>query len=126
MTATPMRSACALLALLCLAPAAAAGEADVLDVTVGAEGDRQYRFTVTVSHADEGWDHYADRWEILGPEGEVLGVRELLHPHVDEQPFTRSLGGVGIPAGVNEVQVRARDSVHGYGGAEVMVALPGD
>jgi len=54
----------------------------------------------------------------------VLGVRELAHPHVNEQPFTRSLGGVEIPDGVQEVTIRARDSVHGYGGAELSVELP--
>jgi hypothetical protein len=76
-----------------------------------------------VRHVDEGWDHYADRWEVLSPDGEVLGVRELLHPHVDEQPFTRSLTGVAIPEGVDEVEVRARDSVHGFGGATMRVRL---
>ena len=43
---------------------------------------------VTVQHADTGWDHYADAWEVLAPDGTVLGTRTLLHPHTDEQPFT--------------------------------------
>jgi len=34
------------------------------------------------------------------------------------------LGGVEIPDGVQEVTIRARDSVHGYGGAELSVELP--
>lgn len=115
----------ALGAALVLAPLAAlAGEADVLEVEVTATGAREYRFAVTVEHADEGWDHYADRWEVLGPDGEVLAVRELAHPHVEEQPFTRSLGGIRVPEEVAEVTVRARDSVHGYGGREVRVSLP--
>ena len=50
--------------------------------------------------------------------------RTLLHPHVDEQPFTRSLGGVAIPSDVSRVTVRAGDSVHKYGGHEVLVDLP--
>ncbi len=110
--------------LMILCPAAMAGEADVVDVEVTKRGDGQFRFEVTVRHADEGWEHYADRWDVVGPDGEVLGVRELAHPHVNEQPFTRSLGGVAIPAGVSEVTVRARDSVHGYGGAEITVDVP--
>jgi len=101
-----------------------AGEADVVGVEVTKQGEGRFRFDVTVRHADEGWDHYADRWEVLGPEGAALGVRELAHPHVNEQPFTRSLSGVEIPANVAEVSVRARDSVHGYGGAEMTVAVP--
>jgi len=102
---------------------ARAGEADVLEVEVTAAGEG-YRFAVTVAHADEGWDHYADRFEILTPAGEILGVRTLHHPHVDEQPFTRSLSGVIVPDDLDRVVVRARDSVHGYGGQSVELALP--
>jgi hypothetical protein len=47
-----------------------------------------------------------------------------LHPHENEQPFTRSLTGVAIPDGVTEVTIRAHDSVDGYGGKEFTVALP--
>jgi hypothetical protein len=47
-------------------------------------------------HGDTGWDDYADGWRIETPAGEVLGTRVLHHPHVEEQPFTRSLGGVEI------------------------------
>ena len=73
-----------------LAPMVAlAGEADVVGVEVTKQGQGRFRFDVTVRHADEGWDHYADRWEVLGPDGAALGVRELAHPHVNEQPFTR-------------------------------------
>ena len=103
---------------------ASAGEADVVAAEAFAEGGGAYRFSVTVKHADEGWNHYADRWEVLTSSGEVLGVRTLFHPHVNEQPFTRSLSGVRVPEGVDRVKIRARDSVHEYGGAEVFVELP--
>jgi len=108
-----------------LAPLTAAlgGEADVLEAEVTCNG--HCRFSVTVEHADEGWDHYADKWEILNPDGEVIAVRELAHPHVNEQPFTRSLGRVDLPAGIETVTIRAHDSVHGYGGRELTVDLPG-
>lgn len=96
----------------------------MLDVEVARRADGTYRFDVTVAHADTGWDHYADAFEILAPNGEVLGIRKLLHPHVDEQPFTRSLPGVSIPDGVVEVVVRSHDSVHGYGGMMLEVDLP--
>ena len=97
-----------------------AGEADVIAVVHERAADT-HAFSVTVRHADEGWDHYADRFEIVGPDGTVLAVRELAHPHVDEQPFTRFLGGAHLPQGVDEITVRARDSVHGYGGQELSV-----
>jgi hypothetical protein len=112
-------------ALLCLTPiAAGASEADVLEVSVTPTGDGTWRFDVTVQHTDTGWDHYADAWEVLAPDGTVLGARTLLHPHTDEQPFTRSLIGITIPEGVTEVTVRVHDSVHGHGGKEVSVELP--
>jgi len=100
-----------------------AGEADVVDVKVTRSGAGVYRFDVSVSHADRGWDHYADAWEVLAPDGRVLGKRELLHPHEDEQPFTRSLSGIRVPPGITAVTIRAHDSVHGYGGAELRVEL---
>lgn len=101
-----------------------AGEADVLRVDAAERSSGTWRFRVTVAHADEGWDHYADRWEVLAPDGTPLGTRVLLHPHVDEQPFIRSLDGVAIPPGVNEVTLRAHDSVHGLGGREITLTLP--
>ena len=114
-----------LLALVAFAPGrATAGEADVVAVEAVAEAAGTWRFDVTVAHADEGWEHYADRWEVVAPDGTVLGARVLAHPHVDEQPFTRSLGGVAIPDGIDRVSLRAHDSVHGLGGAEAVVELP--
>ncbi len=104
-------------------PAAGAGEADVVGVHANPEPDGTWRFDVTVAHGDTGWDHYADKWDVVGPDGRVLSTRVLLHPHEAEQPFTRSLGGVVIPPEVSEVTVRAHDSVHGYGGRETIVRL---
>lgn len=103
---------------------AMAGQASVLDVTVLANEDGTYGFNVTVSHADEGWKHYADKWEILDADGKVIASRVLYHPHVDEQPFTRSLGRVEIPIGVTTVTVRAHDTVHGDGARTFSVDLP--
>ena len=47
----------------------------------------------------------------------------MLHPHEDEQPFTRSQSGITIPPDVTQVRVRAHDLVDGYGGREVVVDL---
>ncbi len=102
---------------------ARAGEADVVSVTVAETGTRIYRFDVTVRHEDSGWEHYADLWEVLDPDGRVLATRKLLHPHDTEQPFTRSLNGVPIPSDIARVSVRAHDNVHGYGGAEQTIDM---
>lgn len=80
--------------------------------------------SVTLSHPDTGWDHYADGWRVLSPTGEELGVRVLHHPHVEEQPFTRSLSGVTIPEGLQEIQIEARDNKEGWTGRTKTVALP--
>ena len=90
--------------------------ADVVDVTMTREPAGTYRFDVTVRSADTGWEKYADGWEVRSPDGTVLGTRVLAHPHVDEQPFTRTLTGVAIPAGITEVVVAARDLVDGFCG----------
>ena len=130
--------------ILVLAPAASgAGEADVVAVTLECEaapetepddalvatapnaGERVCLFRVSVSHDDQGWDHYADGWNVMKPGAdEILATRILHHPHVDEQPFERSLAGVRIPAGLERVRVRAHDKLHGHGGLEKTVELP--
>ncbi len=118
-----MRLIATLTALALAASPALADKADVLEVKVRASGGA-FSFDVTVQHADTGWDHYADAWRVVGPDGTAYGTRTLYHPHVDEQPFTRSLSGVAIPDGVGSVTVESHDSVHGWGGAKVDVALP--
>jgi len=102
---------------------AIAGEADVMEVKVSLNQDKSYRFDVTVKHADEGWNHFANKWQILDPNGKVLAERVLHHPHVNEQPFTRSIYSVKIPKGIKSVTVRAGDSVHLFGGLTQDVAL---
>ena len=110
--------------LLLMCTAALAGEADVIEVEVRRIGGDTYKFDVTVRHADEGWEHFANKWEVTAPDGTVIGTRVLAHPHVEEQPFTRSLSGVKIPENLTEVIIRAHDLVHEYGGKTVTVALP--
>ncbi|MGY9045875.1 hypothetical protein P775_01735 [Puniceibacterium antarcticum] len=74
-----------------------------------------WRISVTLRHADTGWDHYADGWQIEDSAGHVITSRELLHPHLQEQPFTRSVSSVVVPDGVRELFVRAHCSVDGWG-----------
>ncbi len=109
-------------ACLLLSPAIHAGEVNIVEV--GVECPSSCTFSVTLEHGDRGWDHYANQWDVLTPDGELLKSRVLYHPHVDEQPFTRSLSGVIIPLEINQVRIRARDTVHGYSPHEVTVDLP--
>jgi len=88
------------------------------------ENGGAFSLAVTPRHADEGWDHYADRWDVVGSDGTVYGTRTLLHPHTDEQPFTRSQSGIALPDGVREVMVRGHDNIHGDGPGKSVV-IPG-
>jgi len=105
--------------LLLLSTAAVAGEADIIDVKTRCH--KECTFYVTVKHQDKGWDHYANRWEVMTVDGKILATRSLLHPHVNEQPFMRSLSHIKIPAGAKKVMVRAHDSIHGYGGKTMTI-----
>ncbi|WP_375688049.1 hypothetical protein [Pseudooceanicola sp. LIPI14-2-Ac024] len=66
--------------------------------------------SVTVQHNDTGWDHYASGWEVLDEAGNRLAYRKLHHPHVTEQPFTRSLHSVLLPDGTRKVYIVAHCS----------------
>ncbi len=91
----------------------AVGGAIVTAVATTSQPDGGYRFAVTVQSPDTGCDQYADWWEVITPEGELLYRRILAHSHVDEQPFERSGGPVAI-APEQTVIVRAHMHPTGY------------
>lgn len=97
---------------------------DVIEVEVTEAGDDLFDFDVTISSPYDSPDRYADAWRVLGSDGTVFGIRELLHDHSAEQPFTRSLTGIEIPSSITEVTVEARDLVNGWGGKTQTVVLP--
>jgi len=116
-----------LLSLSCLlSGTVGAGQAHVLRAEATRQDDGRYHIQATLRHNDTGWDHYANRWEVLGPQGQIIATRVLAHPHVHEQPFTRDLSNITIPSNWTWVRVRAHDLVHGYGGREVTVSVPRD
>ncbi|MBA6262222.1 MAG: hypothetical protein V7780_06285 [Colwellia sp.] len=97
--------------------------AQVTHVLATQESNGSWCFGSSVQHDDQGWDHFADRWEVIDLEGNQLGYRELAHPHVNEQPFTRSQCGIKIPAEISKVIVRAKCNKHGFGGKPFIVNL---
>ena len=100
--------------LLSVALPATADEPVVEDASARQTGST-WSISVTLIHPDTGWDHYADGWEVLDPDGNSLGIRVLAHPHVNEQPFTRSKGNISIPDALDHVLIRAKDNVDGWG-----------
>lgn len=83
-----------------------------------------WAISVTISHTDTGWDDYADGWRILAPDGSELAMRILYHPHVNEQPFTRSLANVSIPDDMGHVLIQAHTNSDGWAKDTVKVMLP--
>ncbi|WP_457649856.1 hypothetical protein [Profundibacter sp.] len=102
------------LALLILAPLPAWAEFPTIEAVKIRPSSNGYDLAVTLKHPDTGWDHYADGWEVLDADGKRLGYRLLAHPHVHEQPFTRSLGGVNIPKGTEKIFIRPHCLVDGW------------
>jgi len=113
---------CLYILLICSAQVLAS-EADVIDAKVIRGDDGSFTFNVTVRHEDEGWNHYADHWLILDNDEQVIAARKLMHPHVKEQPFTRSLSYIQIPDEVTEVTIRAHCSVDNYTGKDMVVKI---
>ena len=109
-------------AFLVLTTAAFAEEPQITSVTAF-ESSGTWRFDVTIAHPDTGWDHYADGWRVLDMDGRELGMRVLAHPHVTEQPFTRSLSGITLPEGTMQVQIQARDLPAGWNAGTTVVDL---
>ncbi len=112
-----------LFATLLFAAPALADPAIVEDVDARPSG-ASWTVSVTISHADTGWDNYADGWRVELRDGTVLGTRVLHHPHVQEQPFTRSLGGVDVPDGTTRLGIRTRTNTDGWSDTVWMLDIP--
>lgn len=108
---------------LLLSLPASADSVKVEHVQFTMTGANVWQVSATLRHSDTGWKHYADAWRVVAAQGKVFGARTLFHPHENEQPFTRNLGGVKIPAGKTIVFVEAHDKVHGWSDDRVRVAL---
>ena len=105
-------------------------DAGVIYVKAILEDNNTWTFHVTIEHPDTGWEDYVNGWDVVTPDGIVLKEKQsepftrlLLHPHENEQPFTRSQSGISVPDGVNQLIVRAHDIVTGYGGKEIIIDL---
>lgn len=97
---------------------------DVIEVEVTETSEDSYTFDVTISSPYDTPERYADAWRVKGEDGTVYGIRELLHDHASEQPFTRSLRDVAIPEGIATVVIEGRDLDFGWGGEPMVVELP--
>jgi len=111
--------------VLMLVHPALAEKSRVVNAVISKGSAGTFRVDATIRHPDTGWDHYANNFQILDGAGNVLATRILVHPHVNEQPFTRSQGGIVIPANIKQVFVRSNCSVDGDGVELFKLDVPG-
>jgi len=87
--------------------------ADIISLEVSGDPSA-YRFSVGVRSPDLGCEQFADWWEVIDEQGNLLYRRILLHSHAGEQPFVRS--GSPVPIAPEDiVLVRAHMHPSGYG-----------
>jgi hypothetical protein len=100
--------------LLVLFPVLALSDDVAIEDATAKYDQSTWTFHVTLRHEDSGWEHYADAWRVIGADDKIFGTRTLFHPHETEQPFTRSLSGISIPAKLKYIYIEAHDKVHGW------------
>ncbi|WP_188407512.1 hypothetical protein [Agarivorans gilvus] len=107
----------------CMLGSAWASVATIVAVEMTEQAPQSWQVAVSVLHDDSGWEHYADKWRVLDPQGRVLAERVLLHPHVEEQPFTRSLDSVVIPETIGVVYIEVHDTQSAWASQRVELDL---
>ena len=88
------------------------GKASVTKVEVSGDPNA-YTFNVTILSPDTGCEQYADWWEVIDFDGNLIYRRLLAHSHVEKQPFTRSGGAIDISE-MTEVYIRVHMNTSGY------------
>lgn len=99
-----------------------ASEAEIIDVQFTRTG-KTWTVRTMLQHGDTGWDHYADAWRVVDSDDNVLATRVITRPHVEDQPFARSLRNVNIPRQTHIVFIEAHDTGSGWSKRRVKVDL---
>lgn len=107
---------------LLLSTSISASEVEIVKVLL-TKHTGTWRADVTLKHADTGWKHYADAWRIVDDKGNEIGKRTLYHPHVNEQPFTRSLSNIQISNDKKIIFVEAHDLNRGWMSNKVKIDM---
>lgn len=76
--------------------------------------ENNYTFSVSISSPNKDCEQYANWWEIISEDDDLIYRRILGHSNVTEHPFIRS-GGI-VPIAANQtVIIRAHMNTSGYG-----------
>ncbi|MFE4108266.1 hypothetical protein [Almyronema epifaneia] len=92
----------------------AASFAEVIAVEATAGEPGAYTLAVTIKSPDTGCDQYANWWEVISEEGDLIFRRVLAHSHVEEQPFWRPGGAIAVQPEQTLI-IRAHMYPTGYG-----------
>ena len=109
--------------VLAVSHSSKANDINILAAAIIHQSHGEYLVNVKLEHHDTGWQHYADEWRLVDNKGNILGSRVLQHPHVHEQPFTRSLSNVKLSSELQAVFIEAHDKVHGWTKSRLMIDL---
>ena len=107
---------------LLLSTSISASEVEIVKVVL-TKHTGTWRADVTLKHADTGWEHYTDAWRLIDEKGNEIGKRTLYHPHVNEQPFTRSLSNIQISNDKKIIFVEAHDLNRGWKSNKVKIDM---
>jgi hypothetical protein len=97
---------------------------DVVAGRLVPSGAGRYDVTVSLSSPYDTRFRFADGWRVLTSRGDFLGERWFHRHHAFEQPWTRTLRGIRIPADVDEVVLEGHDVMYGYGGGAYFLRVP--
>lgn len=109
-------------AFLSLAPAHA-DRPTAIGARVIMVGEDRYQFEVNIAHVDDSWEHFVDRWEVVGKGGKILATDRLYYPRIGENIVWRFLKGIKVDPGTEWVVYRLHDLKDGYG-REKLVRMP--
>ncbi len=117
-----------LLAVVCAlavlgAGAAIADKPQAISARVILVGDSRFQFEVNIVHEDDSWEHYVDRWEVIGNGGKIIATDNVFYPRIGQDFVYRVLRGVKVDPGTEFVAFRLHDIRHGYG-REKLIRMP--
>ena len=86
-------------------------------------GDDRYQFEVNIAHEDDSWEHFVDRWEVIGKGGKILASYYMYYPRIGEGIVWKELRGIKVDPGTKYVIYRLHAKGDGYG-RDKLVRMP--